>query len=168
MMTGTSGCASLIRGRSSRPLIPGMLMSEKTRMRLASSGTAIRSSASVAELANLIRKRPERSSRRNCCWNREATSGSSSTTRIRTLMQAASSACSACDCGARRRVRRRGAGQDDGELGKLAGFRRDGDLTAVLLDHDVVAQGEAKPRAFAGGLRRKERVEHLGLDLVRN
>src|SRR4051794_35588063 len=85
MMTGTSGRAALIFGRSSRPVMPGMLMSEKTRMRLAPSGMAMRSSASPAELANFIKNRPARSSRLNCCWNRAATSGSSSTTRMRTL-----------------------------------------------------------------------------------
>src|SRR3954469_10399071 len=168
MITGTSGRAALILGRSSRPLIPGMLMSEKTRIRLASSGTVIRSSASLAELANLIRNRPERSSRLNCCWKREATSGSSSTTRIRTLMPRASSACSACEGRIRRRVRRRGAGQDDRELGELTGLGRDGDLAAVLLHDDVVAQGQAEPGALAGRLRGKEGVEHLGLDLVRD
>jgi hypothetical protein len=37
----------------------------------------------------------------------------------------------------------------------------------MLLDDDVMADGQAKPGPFPGGLRRKERVEQLLLDLGR-
>ena len=39
---------------------------------------------------------------------------------------------------------------------------------AMLLDHDVVAERQAEPGAFAGGLGGEERVEHFCLHLVRN
>ena len=38
----------------------------------------------------------------------------------------------------------------------------------MLLDDDVVAQRQAKPRSLADGLGREERIEHLVLDLGRN
>ena len=38
----------------------------------------------------------------------------------------------------------------------------------MLLDDDVVADGQAKPRALADGLGREERIEHLVLYLGRN
>ena len=38
----------------------------------------------------------------------------------------------------------------------------------MLLDDDVVADGQAKPSPFSGGLRREERIEHLFLHLGRN
>ena len=38
----------------------------------------------------------------------------------------------------------------------------------MLLDDDVVTDGEAKPRSFAGGLGREERIEHLFFHLGRN
>ena len=60
MMTGTSGRASRARGSNSRPLMPGMLMSERMRMRLASSTVATTFSASGADCANSIAKRAER------------------------------------------------------------------------------------------------------------
>ena len=86
MITGTSGRAACTSGRSSSPVMPGMLMSENIRIRLAPVGGAMQLQASGAECAKSMAKRPERSSRRNCCRNRSVTSGSSSTTRMRTLM----------------------------------------------------------------------------------
>ena len=38
----------------------------------------------------------------------------------------------------------------------------------MLLDDDVVADGQAKPGAFSGRLGREERIEHLLLHLGRN
>ena len=38
----------------------------------------------------------------------------------------------------------------------------------MLLHDDVVAEGKAEARPFAGGLRREERVEHLFLHLGRD
>jgi hypothetical protein len=38
----------------------------------------------------------------------------------------------------------------------------------MLLDDDIVTDGQTKPRALAGGLRRKERIKHLFLHLRRN
>ena len=38
----------------------------------------------------------------------------------------------------------------------------------MLLDNDVVAQRKAEARSFAGGLGRKERIEHLFLHFRRN
>src|ERR1700722_9704701 len=66
MMTGTSGRASLARGSSSRPLMPGMLMSERIRISLAASAARTRSNASAALSANSMTKRESRSSLRNC------------------------------------------------------------------------------------------------------
>ena len=38
----------------------------------------------------------------------------------------------------------------------------------MLLDDDVVTDGQTKPRSLADGLGREERIEHLVLDLGRN
>jgi len=38
----------------------------------------------------------------------------------------------------------------------------------MLLDHNVVADGEAEAGAFSCGFRREERIEHLLLHLGRN
>ena len=56
----------------------------------------------------------------------------------------------------------------DPEFGKFAGLSIDLDRSAMLLDDNVVAQRETKTRSFAGGLRRKEGIEHLFLHLGRN
>src|SRR5207302_3686697 len=55
----------------------------------------------------------------------------------------------------------------DGELGVLADPAVDLDRAAVLLGHDVVADRQTKPGAFAGRLRREERLEQLVPDLRR-
>ena len=49
MITGTSGRSALALGKSSRPLIPGMLMSERIKISDASAAFSIRSSAAEAE-----------------------------------------------------------------------------------------------------------------------
>jgi NHL repeat len=58
--------------------------------------------------------------------------------------------------------------QNDPEFGELTGLRIDLYSPAVLLDDDVVTDGQAKPSSFTGGLRRKERAEQLLLHLGRN
>ena len=55
--------------------------------------------------------------------------------------------------------------QNDPDLSVLAGLRIDLDRTAMLLDDDIVADGEAKAGAFSGGLRREEGIENLFLHL---
>src|SRR5204862_3030289 len=60
------------------------------------------------------------------------------------------------------------ARQDDGEFGELAGLGYDVDLSAMLLDDDVVGHRQPKPRALAGRLGGEERVEHLFLHLGRD
>ena len=57
MMTGTSGRASRARGSRSRPLIPGMLMSERMRMSLAASAAQTRSRCVRRASANSMTKR---------------------------------------------------------------------------------------------------------------
>src|SRR5437016_12595696 len=60
------------------------------------------------------------------------------------------------------------ARKDNPDFGELTGLRVDLYRPAMLLDDDVVADGEAEARAFAGGLRRKERIEHLFLHVRRD
>ena len=86
MMTGTSGRAALAFGNSSRPVIPGMLMSERIRINDAPAASLISLRALSADCAKSIVKRPSRMSRLNCWRNSASTSGSSSTTRISKLI----------------------------------------------------------------------------------
>jgi hypothetical protein len=58
--------------------------------------------------------------------------------------------------------------QNDSEFSELTGLRIDRYRPAVLLDDDVVTDGQAKPSSFTGWLRRKERAEQLLLHLRRN
>ena len=58
--------------------------------------------------------------------------------------------------------------QNDPDFRELARLRIDLNRPAMLLDDDVVTDGQAKPSAFSGGLGREERVEHLLLHLRRN
>src|SRR5215510_8702790 len=60
------------------------------------------------------------------------------------------------------------ARQDDPDLGECTGLAVDLDRSGVLLDHDVVADGEAEAGAFAGRLGGEEGVEHLLPYLGRN
>ena len=53
MMTGTSGRAARAFGNSSRPLIPGMLMSERIKIREALPTLVMRWSAALAGLRKL-------------------------------------------------------------------------------------------------------------------
>src|SRR6516162_4066977 len=80
MMTGTSGRRALALGKSSRPLIPGMLMSERIKINDAPAASAMRCSAAGADCANSIVNRLALRSRRNSWRNSTSTSGSSSTT----------------------------------------------------------------------------------------
>ena len=66
MITGTSGCLARTSGSISSPLIPGMLISDRIRINVGAVISAARCSAAGAEAANSIKKRPARSSRRNC------------------------------------------------------------------------------------------------------
>ena len=61
MITGTSGRAALAFGKSSRPLMPGMLMSVRIRISEAAPASAICRSASAADRANCIMNRSARS-----------------------------------------------------------------------------------------------------------
>ena len=49
-----------------------------------------------------------------------------------------------------------------------AGLGLDIDRAAMLFHDDVMAHRQSKPGAFAGRLGRKERIEHLFLDLGRD
>ena len=58
--------------------------------------------------------------------------------------------------------------QNDPKFGELTGLRIDLYRPTMLLDDDVMANGQAKARAFSGRLGRKERIEDLLLHLRRN
>jgi hypothetical protein len=60
------------------------------------------------------------------------------------------------------------AGQNNPDFGELARLRIDLDCARMLLDDDVVADGEAKAGAFSRRLGREERVEHLFLHVRRD
>src|SRR6202040_2888521 len=62
----------------------------------------------------------------------------------------------------------RRARKNNAEFGELTWLRIDLYRPPVLLDDDVVTDGQAKPSAFTGGLRRKERAKQLLLHLGRN
>src|SRR5215475_615250 len=157
MMTGTSGRTSLALGNSSSPLIPGMLISDKINMSEASLALLILCNATGADCANSMVKRPARRSRRKCCRNSISTSGSSSTTRIRSFTRVLLS-CQYCCL----------AWKNDAKFGVFSSGSVDIDRSAVLFDDDVVADREAQPRALARGLGGEERVEHLLPHLGRN
>ena len=59
------------------------------------------------------------------------------------------------------------ARQNDPKFGEFAGLRIDLNRPAMLLDDDVVTDGQAQPGPFTGRLGRKERVEQLLLHLGR-
>jgi hypothetical protein len=56
MMTGTSGRAALAFGNSSRPVIPGMLMSERIRINYAAAASLISLSALSADWGKIHRE----------------------------------------------------------------------------------------------------------------
>ena len=58
--------------------------------------------------------------------------------------------------------------QNDPKFGELAGLCIDLYRPAMLLDDDVVTDGQAEPGPFTGRLCRKERIEQLFLHLGRN
>src|SRR5580692_1749890 len=156
-MIGTSGRRAFALGRSSRPLIPGMLMSERIKMSDTPAASVMRWSATGADCANSIVNRPLRRSRRNCWRNSVSTSGSSSTTRMSRLMLLL---LPSSFVGRRCRTR-----QNDPKFGELAGPRIDLYRPRMLLDDDVVTDGKTEPSTFPGRLGRKERVEQLFLNL---
>src|SRR3954449_3921200 len=114
--------------------MPGMLMSERIRISDSSTQAATRDNASGAELAKSMTNRCARMSRRNCWRNRASTSGSSSTTRTRTLIPEP--------------LYQAFAGQADDELGEFTRKRFYFDAATVLFDDDVVAHGKAEPGPF--------------------
>ena len=61
--------------------------------------------------------------------------------------------------------RRPRAWQNNPKFGERTGLGVDIDRPAMLLDNDVMADGEAKPGPFTGGFGRKERAEQLFPDL---
>ena len=56
------------------------------------------------------------------------------------------------------------AGQNNPDFGELARLRIDFNCARMLLDDDVVADGEPHAGPFSGGLRREEGVEHLAFE----
>src|SRR5581483_8641255 len=154
MITGTSGRFCFTFGSISRPVMPGMLMSERIRISELSPVVSTRVSASAAELAKSIAKRWARRSRRNCWRNSASTSGSSSTTRTRTSTSNLWSSWKDCSL-------LLVSWQCDRELGKLAGLRVDVDGATVLFHDDVMRHRQPEPGAFARRLGREEGVEHL-------
>src|SRR3989442_15043889 len=82
-------------------------------------------------------------------WSESSTRGSSSTTRTVAFSPTSGS------------PRQR---QPHGEHRAAAGRTGRGELAAVLL-HDLVADREPEPGAFADGLRREERIEDAAEDL---
>src|SRR6201981_1257776 len=150
MMTGTSGRKALALGKSSRPLISGMLMSERTRMSCTPVASVMRRSAAEADWANSMVNRPARRSRRKHWRNNTSTSGSSSTTRMSRLILVLLSV--------RESWRTR---QNNSYFGELAGLRIDLYRPRMLLHDDVVSDGQAKAGALSSGLCREEGIEHL-------
>src|SRR5215471_19383607 len=60
------------------------------------------------------------------------------------------------------------ARQDNPDFGELARLRINLDRAAMLLDDDVVTDGEAEAGPFSCGLRREEGIEHFLFHLGRN
>src|SRR5215469_10875789 len=93
---------------------------------------------------------------RNHCQNRSATSS------CRPRPECGHSRRRLCDC------RAEGARQSNGEFGELADLAVDTDRATMLSGHDVVADGKAEARTFAGRLGGEERLEELVFDFRRN
>src|SRR3974390_989670 len=102
-------------------------------------------------------KRPARRSRRNCWRKSSATSGSSSTTRMRRFMRAPTLRQQGCR-----------ARQNDPELSEFAWLGLDFDPAGMLFDDDIMTDGKTQPGSLAGRFGCNERVEHLLLDLGRD
>src|SRR6202022_802003 len=157
MMTGTSGRISLTLGSISRPVIPGMLMSDRINISDCSMVLAMRASAPAAETArpspNAARADPAGiaggTAPRRRARHRPPEPGRSRLTSL-LVVQAARS------------------WQNDGEFGELPGLGLDIDRTTMLFHDDVVAHRKAKSGAFTGRLGGKERIEHLFLHLGRD
>src|SRR5690348_8890603 len=120
MMTGTFGRSAFTFGSISRPVMPGMLMSDRIKIRDGSGIAFTCSRAADADKANSIMKRPDRKSRRKCCRNMPSTSGSSSTTTKYVLMHA------------------RCARQRDDKFREYAGLSVNVDRPTMLFHDDVV------------------------------
>src|SRR3984893_15632732 len=139
-------------GRSSSPLIPGILMSDRIRMSDCSRASAMRASAILADCAKSIVNRPAWRSRRNCWRKRSPTSGSSSTNKDKKAHERPPDS----------------ARKTDPEFGEPAVLRIHLYRPGILLDNDVVAEGKAKARSFTSGFCREKRIEHLFLHLRQN
>src|SRR5712672_2575384 len=156
MITGSSAWRRLTSCSNPSPSIPGMLMSDSTTI---SSGRTPSSSlprASSAEPAKCITYWPSRTSRRKRWRNSSATSGSSSTTMMLTLISLPRSG------------RLPAARQAHGEFGEEPRLALDVDRTTMLLRDDMVTDRQAKPRAFAGRLGGEKRLEQLFPDFRRD
>src|SRR6516162_10527639 len=146
-MTGISGRTFLTSRNRLRPSMPGMLMSDRMTI-----GCGCRRPASAAPPRRgheVQRVEPCVTSRRKCWRNSSATSGSSSTLRMLTVI----SPPRRCSVPAPRQVH--------DELGELPDFAVHGDRAAVLCRDDVVADRETKAGALAGRLGREERLEQF-------
>src|SRR6266403_2812184 len=157
MMTGTSGRICLALGKISRPVIPGMLMSDRISISDCSMVLAMRPSASAAELA--------KSSQNVARAGRAGIAGGTAPRRrvrhpprepIRSRLTSGFACNNACPR------------QHDPEFSEFAGLGIDIDRATVLFHDDVVTHRQAKPGAFARRLGREERIEHLFLHLGRN
>ena len=157
-MIGTSGRTALALGSSSRPLIPGMLMSDRIRMSEALAASLMRCSAAGADWANSMVKRPARRSRRNCWRNSISTSGSSSTTRMRKLTRVL---LSSVQC---RRLR----GRTILNSVNLPGSVSTAIVPACCFTMMSWLMERPEPGALASRLGGEERIEHLVLHLGRN
>src|SRR4029079_12416889 len=133
MMTGTFGRSAFTLGSISRPVIPGMLISDKININDGPGIAFTCSKAADADRANSMMKRPDRKSRRNCCRNISSTSGSSSTTTMYVLIRSSAHSGSGLM-----------AGQGDHELGEYTKLGIDLDPAAVLLHDDIVRHRETK------------------------
>jgi len=146
MMTGTSGRAALAFGNSSRPVIPGMLMSDRIRINDAAAASLISFKRAVCRLGKIHREATVADVAPECWRNSASTSGSSSTTSNKQAHLSAP--CFARGCPARK---------DDLEFGEFTGRVSTSIRSGVLLDNNVVASTRRpRPVPSPGRLGRKE------------
>src|SRR3954451_5792587 len=146
MITGTFGRSAFTLGSISRPVMPGMLMSERIKISDGSGMAFTCSRAAGADRANSIRKRPDRRSRRKCCRNMLSTSGPQCRWSLGAPL---------------RLLRGCGSRQADDEFREYAGLGVNLDRAAMLFHDDVVAHRQPESRAFARRFGGEERIEHL-------
>ena len=158
MMTGTSGRAALAFGSSSRPLMPGMLMSDRIRIRGAPPGVGDALQRRDGRLRELHHEAPGAEVAAELLAKQQLD--------VRLVVDHQDEQAHCLTSSSRERGRR--ARQHDPEFGELAGLGVDLDRAGMLLHDDVVAEREAEAGPFAGGLGREERIEHLRLHLGRD